>query len=153
MHGDAPKEWFRPVTHKFAHLLYDKNKAMAYAKNKKMDLKEIEPGVVGECSPMYADENMASNIHDLYSDRDINANGSAWSGAVPAPPGRNRGFGLLRAVYTASLAGPAAVEYISGIGNVEIDQQQAEKLLDDMFAPLDRMEGTTTDEIETRIKT
>jgi hypothetical protein len=29
--------------------LYDKNKRMAYEKNKETDLKEVEPGVVGEC--------------------------------------------------------------------------------------------------------
>lgn len=152
MHGKAPDEWYRPVTHKFAHRLYDKNKEQAYAKNKETDLKEIEPGVVGECSPMYGDENMASNIPGLYSAGDINANGTAWSGAVPTPPGRNRGFGLLSAVYTASKAGPAAVKYISDIKNVIIDEAQSEKLLEEMYAPLERMEGTTTDEIETRIK-
>lgn len=152
MHGEAPKEWFRPVTHKFAHRLFDKNKEKAYAKNKETDLKEVEPGIVGECSPMYADENMASNIPGLYSAGDINANGTAWSGAVPTPPGRNRGFGLLHAAYTASIAGPAAVKYIAGRDASVIDEAQVETQLDEIFAPLDRMEGTTTDEIETRIK-
>lgn len=152
MHGKAPDEWYRPITHKFAHRLYDKNKELAYAKNNETDLKEVEPGVVGECSPMCADKNMASNVPGLFSAGDINANGSAWSGAVPTPPGRNRGFGLLSAVYTASIAGPAAVKYISETEAAEIDEAQAKTLLEEMYAPLERMEGTTTDEIETRIK-
>jgi succinate dehydrogenase/fumarate reductase flavoprotein subunit len=152
MHGHAPDEWYRPVTHKFAHRLYDKNKEGAYAKNRETDLKEVEPGVVGECSPMYGDENMASNVPGLYSAGDISANGTAWTGAVPTPPGRNRGFGLLNAVYTASVAGPAAVSYIAGIGDVRIDKEQTECLISGMFEPLERMEGTTTGEIETRIR-
>jgi succinate dehydrogenase / fumarate reductase flavoprotein subunit len=53
---------------------------------------------------------MASNAPGLYSAGDINANGTAWSGVVPTPPGRNRGFGLLNAVYTASVAGLVAVD-------------------------------------------
>jgi succinate dehydrogenase/fumarate reductase flavoprotein subunit len=152
MHGEAPKEWFRPATHKFAHRIYEKNKETAYAKNKETDLKIIEPGVVGECSPMYGDENMASNVSGLFSAGDINANGTAWSGAVPTPPGRNRGFGLPHAVYTGSLAGTAAVQYIAKAGEPKVDDAQVERLFDEMFAPLDRMEGTTTFEIETRIR-
>jgi succinate dehydrogenase/fumarate reductase flavoprotein subunit len=152
MHGEAPKEWYRPITHKFAHRIFDKNKNLAYAKNRETDLKIVEPGVVGECSPMYGDKNMASNVPGLFSAGDINANGTAWAGAVPTPPGRNRGFGLLHAVYTASLAGPAAVSYIAGVGKLSVDEAQVQRLLDEMYAPLDRMEGTTTGEIETRIR-
>jgi succinate dehydrogenase/fumarate reductase flavoprotein subunit len=152
MHGEAPKEWYRPVTHKFAHRLFDKNKEMAYAKNKETDLKIVEPGVVGECSPIYGDENMASNVPGLFSAGDINANGTAWSGALPTPPGRNRGFGLLYAVYTASLAGTAAVQYIAKAGEPKVDDTQARRFFDEMFAPIERMEGTTTGEIETRVR-
>jgi len=152
MHGQAPPEWYRPVTHKFAHRIFDKNKQQAYAKNGETDLKVIEPGVVGECSPMYGDENMASNVKGLFSAGDISANGTAWAGAVPTPPGRNRGFGLPHAAYTAGVAGPAAVAFIAQAGEAPVDEAQAERLLDEMYAPLERMEGTTTGEIETRIR-
>jgi succinate dehydrogenase/fumarate reductase flavoprotein subunit len=152
MHGDAPKEWFRPVTHKFAHRIFDKNKTIAYSKNSETDMKIVEPGVVGECSPMYADAHMASNVPGLFSAGDINANGTAWSGAVPTPPGRNRGFGLLHAAYTGSLAGAAAVKYSSGVDQLPVDEAEAQRLFDEMFAPIERMEGTTTGEVETRIR-
>jgi len=152
MHGQAPPEWYRPVMHKFAHRIFDKNKTLAYAKNIETDLKVVEPGVVGECSPMYADENMASNVRGLFCAGDICANGTAWSGAVPTPPGRNRGFGLPHAVYTASIAGPSAASYIEDFKGMEINEAQTEKTLEEMYAPLERMEGTTTGEIETRIR-
>ena len=152
MHGQAPPEWYRPVTHKFAHHLFDKNKEGAYAKNSETDMKIVEPGVVGECSPMYGDENMASNVEGLFCAGDICANGTAWSGAVPTPPGRNRGSGLPHAVFTGSIAGPAAVSYIEGFSGAPVDEEQADRLFEEMFAPLERMEGTTTGEIETRIR-
>ena len=152
MQGQAPPEWYRPITHKFAHHLYEKNKEGAYAKNSETDLKVVEPGVVGECSPLYGDEHMASNVPGLFSAGDISANGTAWGGAVPTPPARNRGSGLLYAVYTASIAGPAAAAYINGLENVAIHEAHAEKFLEEMYAPLERMEGTTTGEIETRIR-
>jgi succinate dehydrogenase / fumarate reductase flavoprotein subunit len=152
MKGQAPPEWFRPGTHKFAHHLFEKAKEGGYAKNTETDLKEIEPGVVGECSPLYADHNMASNLPGLFSCGDISANGSSWSGAVPTPPGRNRGSGLINAVYTASVAGPSAVRYIADIPEVKISDEQIEKITEQMYAPIERYDGTTTSEIEWRIK-
>ncbi|MDR0851902.1 MAG: FAD-binding protein [Clostridiales Family XIII bacterium] len=152
MHGEAPPEWYRPFTHKFAHRIYDKNKETAYSKNAETDLKEIEPGVVGECSPMVADEYMQSNIPGLYSAGDISANGTSLAGAVPTPPGRVRGFAMLHAVYTSLTAGTAAVSYIKDLPLTDADEAQIDQRFAEMFAPLDRMEGTTTDEIETRVR-
>ncbi|HHW58243.1 MAG TPA: FAD-binding protein [Clostridia bacterium] len=152
MKGQAPKEWYRPGTHKFAHRLYEKAKLGGYAKNPGSDLREIVPGVVGECSPLYADHNMASNLPGLFSCGDISANGSSWSGAVPTPPGRNRGSGLMNAVYTASVAGPSAAKYASNISKVNVSEEQIEEITKQIYAPIDRYDGTTTSEIEWRIK-
>jgi succinate dehydrogenase/fumarate reductase flavoprotein subunit len=95
---------------------------------------------------------MASNVPGLFSAGDISANGTAWGGALPTPPARTRGFGLLYAVYTASVAGLAAVSYSAGAGQTPVDEAQAQKLFEQIYAPLERMEGTTTDEIETRVR-
>lgn len=152
MKGQAPPEWHRPETHKFAHILFEKAKEGGYAKNAETDLKEVEPGVVGECSPLYADHNMASNLEGLFSCGDISANGSAWSGAVPTPPGRNRGSGLMNAVYTASVAGPSAAKYASTVSEVKVSEEQIEEITKEIYAPLERYDGTTTSEIEWRVK-
>lgn len=152
MKGHAPEPWFRPGTTKFAHRLFEKAKEGGYAKNAETDLKEVEPGVVGECSPLYADHNMASNLPGLFSCGDISANGSSWSGAVPTPPGRNRGSGLINAVYTASVAGPNAAKYAAGVSDVKVCDEQIEKITEEMYAPLERYDGTTTSEIEWRVK-
>lgn len=152
MKGQAPPPWFRPETHKFAHRLFEKVKAGGYERNKETDLKEVEPGVVGECSPMYADHNMASNIEGLFSCGDISANGSSWSGAVPTPPGRNRGSGLMNAVYTASVAGPSAAKYAATVEEVKVCEDQIEDITKEIYAPLERYDGVTTAEIEWRVK-
>lgn len=152
MKGEAPPEWFRPYTHKFAHRLFEKAKEGGYKKNSETELKEVEPGVVGECSPLYADHKMASNLPGLFSAGDISANGSSWSGAVPTPPGRNRGSGLINAVYTASVAGPSAVKYIANIDEVKVSDEQIAEITKEIYAPIERFEGTTPAEIEWRIK-
>lgn len=152
MKGFAPPEWHRPATHKFAHKLFEKAKEAGYAKHPETDLMEVEPGVVGECSPMYADHDMASNIKGLYSCGDISANGSAWSGAVPTPPGRNRGSGLMNAVYTAAVAGPNAAKFAASAENPVVNDLQVEALTAAMYAPLERFEGLSTSEIEWRVK-
>lgn len=152
MKGEAPPVWFRPATHKFAHTLFEKAKEGGYSRNSENDLKEIEPGVVGECSPLYADHNMASNLDGLFSCGDISANGSSWAGAVPTPPGRNRGSGLMNAVYTASVAGPSAAKYASNISEVKVSEEQIEEITKEIYAPIERYDGITTSEIEWRIK-
>lgn len=152
MKGFAPPEWHRQATHDFAHLLYEKAKEAGYAKFPETDLMEVEPGVVGECSPMYADHNMASNLPGLFSCGDISANGSSWAGAVPTPPGRNRGSGLMNAVYTASVAGPSAAKYAKEAAEPVVENEQIEAITSDLMAPLERFEGITTAEVEWRIK-
>jgi len=152
MHGRAPDEWYRPITHKFAHRLYDKNKEMSYAKNAETDLKEIEPGVVGAQSPLWVDEHMETTVPGLYGAGDINGDGTGMGGAVPTPPARVRGFAMLHAVYTSLKAGTSAVEFIKELHIEDADEKQVEELFDALYAPLDRMEGTTTGEIETRIR-
>lgn len=152
MKGETAPEWHRPGTHKFAHILFEKAKEAGYSRNSETEMKEVEPGVVGECSPVYADHTMASNLEGLYSCGDISANGNSWPGAVPMPPGRNRGSGLINAVYTASVAGPNAAKYAATVTEVNVSDEQIEAITKEMYAPLDRFEGVTTNEIEWRIK-
>ncbi|MDF2788383.1 MAG: SdhA [Neobacillus sp.] len=152
MKGDAPPEWHRPGTHKFAHKLFEKAKEGGYAKNAETELKEVQPGVVGECSPVYADHEMASNLPGLFLAGDITANGWSWSGAVPTPPGRNRGSGLIHAVYTGAVAGPSAAEYALNVSEVNVSEEQIEAITKEIYVPLERFEGTTTNEVLSRIK-
>ena len=143
--------WERPYFQKFHHLTYFKNKKGAHAQDTIMH--EVLPGLVAELSPLYADHNMASNLPGLFSAGDISGNGSAWAGAVPTPPGKNRGSGLMAASFTGQLAGDSAAKYVYGVqSDIIINPTIVEKLKNDIYAPLNRYEGVTPDEITWDIK-
>ena len=56
---------------------------------------------IGEQSPIKVDHNMQTTVEGLYAIGDCSYCGSGLAGAVPAPPGRNRGSGILNAVFAA----------------------------------------------------
>ena len=149
--GTADPEFYRPVAQKFWDRLYYKNRLESFTDDNPM--KEVVPAVVGEQSPLYVDHNMATTLKGLYAAGDICANGSAWSGAVPTPPGRNRGSGLLHAVFTSIIAGESAAKFASENTYGEIDQEQVAKLERRIYEPLE-IEGDsfTPDDIVWEIK-
>ena len=62
---------------------------------------EVCPMFIGEQSPIKVDHGMRTTVDGLYAIGDCSYCGSALAGAVPAPPGRNRGSGILNAVFAA----------------------------------------------------
>lgn len=143
--GTPDPEWRRPVAEKFWERLLAKKRAGYRTPG---PLRETIPGLIGECTPLYVDHNMATSLKGLFGAGDICGNGSAWTGAVPTPPGRNRGSGLVNAVFTARLAGQSAAKYaLAQTSDGIIDAGQVETLKNEIFAPLRRYSGVTTDEI------
>jgi len=98
------------------------------------------------------DLSMATSLPGLFAAGDICACGGSYNGAVPAPPGRNRGTGLVHAWFTARLAGASAARFAGSAGEAMIDDGQATKLKAEMFAPLDLEFGMTPDEMVWRIQ-
>ncbi len=98
----------RPITTRFWTLTI--GKAMAASKNPG-PMQEVFPGFIGEQSPVRVDHQMATTVPGLYAVGDVAAAGSAWAGAVPAPPGRMRGGGMMGAMWMAMRGGPAAAAY------------------------------------------
>jgi len=133
--GDADPEYLRPLAQKLHGTLFFKNRAGAYA-DKDVKLREVVPGVVGECSPLYVDHGMATSVPGLFAAGDICANGSAWAGAVPTPPGRNRGSGLMHAVMTAILSAGSAGAYAAAHEQGEVATDQVEGYVQTLNAPL-----------------
>ncbi len=132
--GDADPPFHRPLAQKFWNKLYFKNRLGSFTEES--HLREVIPGVVGECSPLYADHTMATSIPGLFAAGDICANGSAWAGAVPTPPGRNRGSGLVHAVLTSMIAGKSAAEYAAGVVHGELSEEESIHCKAAMLAPL-----------------
>lgn len=133
--GDADEEYYRPLAQKFWNVIFNKNR-MGAPVGEGATRREVVPGVVGECSPLYVDHGMATTLEGLFAAGDICANGSAWAGAVPTPPGRNRGSGLMHAVMTGIIAAGTAAAYASTHEQGEVDPGQVETFAKTITAPL-----------------
>jgi succinate dehydrogenase/fumarate reductase flavoprotein subunit len=132
--GTADPPFYRPWAQKFWDRLNAKNRAQCPGFD--VPLRESVPAVVGEMSPLYVDHNMYTGVPGLYAAGDICANGSAWSGAVPTPPGRNRGSGLMHAVLTAIIAAKSACEYAAAVSWEDPEPDQIDALRQRMYANL-----------------
>jgi succinate dehydrogenase/fumarate reductase flavoprotein subunit len=71
---------------------------------------EVCPMLIGEQSPVKVGHDMMTTIPGLYAVGDVSYCGSAVPGAVPAPPGRNRGSGILNAVFAGIMCAASAAE-------------------------------------------
>jgi succinate dehydrogenase/fumarate reductase flavoprotein subunit len=121
-------------------------KAMAAAKNPG-PMQEVIPGFIGEQSPVRVDHQMATTLPGLYAVGDISAAGAAWAGAVPAPPGRMRGGGMMGAMWMAMRGGPAAGDFVTSIGDTDIRTADVQAMKDRLLAPLERKSGVEAPEL------
>jgi len=144
-HGDAmfttPLVWDRPYGIEIWKAIYGK------AAEKDGDCKEIVMCLVGEQSPVKVGHDMQTTIPGLYAIGDLSYTGSTAPGAVPAPPGRNRGSGILNAVFNGLIVAESCSEYIGENGDVEIDEAQVNACKERTYAPLLREEGIPADEV------
>jgi len=135
--------WGRPYGKKFREL----NDENAFA----VDGEDMEvcPMLVGEQSPVCTDIGMHTSVKNLYAIGDVSYGGSAAAGAVPAPPGRNRGSGILNAVFAAMVAGETVDNDFHGPKGapMAINEEQLAKLTADLLAPLERKEGCTAEDV------
>ena len=122
-------------------------KAMAASK-KPGPMQEVMPGFIGEQSCVKVDHHMATTLPGLYAIGDTSASGSGWAGAVPAPPGRMRGAGLMNALWSGMRGGAAAAAAARGAkGDPVANAEQAAELKTRMFAPLGRSGGVEAQEL------
>ncbi len=113
---------------------------------------EVIPGLVGEQSPVKVDDNMRTTLDGMYAIGDLSYDGSCAPGAVPAPPGRNRGSGILNAVFAAVVAGRDAAEVVKNTAQLSADDAQIEQLKEDAFAPLFRESGINAKEVISKVQ-
>ncbi len=108
---------------------------------------EVAPLFIGEQSPIKVDHLMRTTLPGLSAIGDCSYCGSGVAGAVPAPPGRNRGSGILNAVF-------AALKCAEGIAGEDLsaplrdfDPDQAETAFARTAAPLERKTGVTAKQV------
>jgi succinate dehydrogenase/fumarate reductase flavoprotein subunit len=102
---------------------------------------EVCPLFIGEQSPVKVGHDMQTTIPGLYAIGDTSYCGSALAGAVPAPPGRNRGSGILNAVFSGMMCAQSAADNASNTSLPPVDKNQVEECFTSAFAPLWRDSG------------
>ena len=135
--------WDRPVAVKFWTTLISRVRA-ADAPGAFL---EVFPAVLGELSPIHVDHRMATTVPGLYACGNACYNGSGLPGAVPASPGRMRGAGLYGATWMGIRAGEAAASAVPVAARPKVDVAQAEALVRDALAPLERADGVPAMEL------
>ena len=140
MENPMEKMWKRPYGEKFRKLNDGSGAAVD------TDL-EVCPLLIGEQSPIKVGRDMQTTLKGLYAVGDCSYCGSGAPGAVPAPPGRNRGSGILNAVFAAVVCARAIAED-KDLGEAgHICDKQVEKAVEWMNAPLNRAEGCDPKEV------
>jgi len=149
-HGDAlfttSAVWNRPYGIKIWNKIYGK------AAEKDQGDKEILMALVGEQSPVKVDHEMKASIPGLFAVGDICYSGSTVAGAVPAPPGRNRGSGILNAVFNGILAADSLVEYVKENELLPPNEKQVDRAFERAYAPLKRSSGKTSKDVMEQVK-
>ena len=119
-----------------------------YEKCHRVDVdNEIAPGFLGEQSSVKVNHDMETNISKLFAIGDISYAGSSVAGSVPAPPGRNRGSGILNAVFAGLIAGEKSLQYTENTEGLAVLDKQVEACIERAFAPLCREKGVTAKEV------
>lgn len=137
--------WHRPYGLKFWQTIY--------SKCHKVDVdNELAPGFLGEQAPVKVDRDMQTNIKNLFAIGDVSYGGSAAAGAVPAPPGRNRGSGILNGVFAGIIAGEKAAKIALEPQTAKISEAQVAINEARAFEPLKKASGITAKEIISEVQ-
>lgn len=107
---------------------------------------EVCPMLIGEQSCVKVGHDMQTTVDGLYAIGDCSYCGSCAPGAVPAPPGRNRGSGILNAVFSGILCGDALAEAAYEAPAV-IPETEIEENVTYVYAPLYNENGHDPKEV------
>lgn len=105
------------------------------------DVLEVVPALIGEQSPVKVGSDFQTNVAGLFAIGDVSYCGSTLPGAVPAPPGRNRGSGILNAVFAAIVCSDAVVSMTKTMPQPVANGAAIEACIERTYAPLNRAEG------------
>ena len=90
---------------------------------------------------------MKTTVDGLWAVGDSSHGGSAWAGAVAAPPGRIRGAALMYTAVSALLAATPAAEHAAGSSEPEADREQVKRYKREIYAPMERKKGASAREL------
>jgi len=108
---------------------------------------EVCPMFIGEQSCVRVDHHMKTTVDGLYAIGDCSYCGSGLAGAVPAPPGRNRGSGILNAVFSAICCAEEIGEADLNVSPFPVRDKQVTGVIDHVSAFLERKEGVKAEAV------
>lgn len=144
----------RPLADKFWKNLI--MKTISVRKDPSAKLIRVVHAFQGELSCVKVDQNYSTTVPGLFAVGDISFSGSALYGAVPSPPGRIKGSGLMHAIFSGVKGGSAAAIYakalkVTGV-KPEINYSQVKELKEKIFEPLNLEKGIPPTEIIYRVQ-
>ncbi|MCX8033647.1 MAG: FAD-dependent oxidoreductase [Thermoleophilia bacterium] len=111
----------------------------------------VVPGVISELSCIRINNQAETTVPGLFAVGDASGSGSARAGAVPTPPGKIHGTGLMNALFLGSKGGPGAAVHARAIASCrpasDIDPAEVEKVRVAVFAPLKKEGGLSGREV------
>lgn len=112
---------------------------------------DVVPGVISEMSAVRVGHSMETTVPCLLAIGDVSGSGSARAGAVPAPPAKIHGTGLLNAVYMGTRGGQSAVNLVHTLTKLglskQVDVARVVAIKEETYAPLHRAEGVSPRDI------
>ncbi|HYD16771.1 MAG TPA: FAD-binding protein [Candidatus Nanoarchaeia archaeon] len=106
---------------------------------------QVVPGFIGELSCVKVNHEMATTIPGLFAIGNVAGSGSARGGAVPTPPAKIHGTGILNALFMGTKGGPAAALHASAVRGFAADRpirpEQINFLRNRIMSPLQRKDG------------
>lgn len=139
----------RPFADKFWKNLI--MKTISVRKDPMAKLVRVVHAFQGELSCVKVNQNYSTTVPGLFAVGDISCGGSALYGAVPSPPGRIKGSGLMHAIFSGIKGGSAAAIYAKAFKAAgikpEINDSQVGEFREKIFAPLSQKSGPMPSEI------
>lgn len=105
----------------------------------------VVPGVISELGAIRVGHGMETTVPCLLAIGDCAGSGSARAGAVPAPPAKIHGTGLLNAVYMGTRGGESAASLVHTLSRLglekHVDTDRVEQIIEKTYEPMNRKEG------------
>ena len=117
---------------------------------------EVFPGVISEMSAIRVGHSMQTDVAGLFAAGDAAGAGSARAGAVPAPPAKIHGTGLMNALFMGSKSGESAALLADVQRKIsvpyELPKEELDQLRTETYACMDRESGISPYDVIHRVQ-
>jgi len=117
---------------------------------------QVVPGIISEMSCIRVNNQMETTVSGLFAAGDAAGSGSARAGAVPAPPAKIHGTGIMNALFMGDKAGPAIAAHartLKKLGTrLEVPVGDVERIKEHIYGMVNRKNGINPYDIIHRVQ-